>query len=283
MKVGLVLEGGGMRGLYTCGVLDVFMQRKLEFDAIMGVSAGALFGANYKSRQMGRTYEYNLEFLNDKRYMGIYSLITTGNVMNKEFCFDELINKLYPFDYKTFRETREDFYVVVTNIRTGKPEYLKLDNLDSPENIEKLRASASLPFMSHPVEVGSKLYLDGGVGNSLPVDKMLNMGYDKVVVVLTRPLDYRKQPGNEKLAQLYYHKYPRFVVALNRRYRLYNSQVDRIIELEKQNKVFVIRPSAHIDIKRLEKDINVIKRMYNLGTKDTYKCIKDLENYMSSI
>lgn len=161
MKIGLLLEGGAMRGLYTAGVLDVFMKNNIKIDGIVGVSAGALFGMNYKSKQIGRVLRYNKKYAGNRNYMGFYSFLTTGNIMNEDFCFKRIVNELDPIDYETFKKTNVEFYAVVTNIETGKAEYIKLDDLKDRNNLEILRASGSMPFVSKPVIVNNKKYLDG--------------------------------------------------------------------------------------------------------------------------
>ena len=193
MKVGLLLEGGAMRGLYTAGVLDIFMENNVKIDGIIGVSAGALFGMNYKSKQIGRVLRYNKKYAKDKNYMGFYSLLTTGNIMNEDFCFNKIVNELDPVDFETFKNSEVEFYVVVTNIETGKPEYIKINDLKNKTEVEYLRASGSMPFVSKPVVINNKKYLDGGISDSIPIDKMMSMDFDKVIVVLTRPIDYRKK------------------------------------------------------------------------------------------
>ena len=232
MKVGLLLEGGAMRGMYTCGVLDVLLDEKIKVDCIMGVSAGALFGVNFKSRQRGRGIRFNLKYIKDKRYMGLYPLITTGNIVNQEFCFNDIPNILDDFNYASFKRTKEDFYAVVTNMYTGKAEYKKIDELKG-ENVEYLRASGSMPFVSKPVEVNGQKYLDGGIADSIPIDKMVKMGYDKIIVVLTRPVGYRKRRANTSLAKVVYKDYPKLIDAMAKRYRVYNKSVDEVELLSK--------------------------------------------------
>ena len=163
MKIGLLLEGGGMRGLYTAGVLDIFMEKQIRIDGIIGVSAGALFGINYKSNQMGRILRYNKKYAKNKNYMGIYSLLTTGNIMNEEFCFDKIVNELDPIDYEAFKKSKVEFYAVVTNLETGKAEYIKIDDLKDKHNLEYLRASGSMPFVSKPVNKKEKRNKIGGI------------------------------------------------------------------------------------------------------------------------
>lgn len=280
MKVGLLLEGGAMRGLYSAGVLDIFLDNDIKVDTIIGVSAGALFGVNYKSKQRGRALRYNLKYANDKRYMGMVPLITTGNIMNKEFCFDVVPYKLDVFDFETYEKTPEEFYAVVTNVETGKAEYIKIDDLD--KKMEYLRASGSMPFVSKFVEIDGVKYLDGGTADSIPIEKMLEMDVDKIIVILTRPIDYRKKKSNEFIPKFFYNKYPNFVNTINNRYKRYNEQVEKILELEKENKIFVIRPSRTVQIKRVEKDTKKLQEMYDLGIEDANNIINDLKEYLNN-
>ena len=279
MNVGLILEGGAMRGLYTAGVLDVFLENEdIKIDTIIGVSAGALFGVNYKSRQKGRTLRYNLKYANDERYMGFKSLVKTGDIVNKEFCYDELPNKLDIFDNETYKKSPEEFYAVVTNLDTGKPEYIKIE--DAQKDIEYLRASGSMPYVSKIVQIDGKKYLDGGTSDSIPVDEMMKMGVDKVIVVLTRPIEYRKKKSSKKISKWYYKRYPNYIDTLNNRYKMYNSEVEKVISLGKDKKIFVIRPSRLVDIKRIERDTLKLKEMYDLGVEDAKNSLKDLKNYL---
>ena len=280
MKVGLLLEGGAMRGLYTAGVLDILMQNNISIDGIMGVSAGALFGMNYKSKQIGRILRYNKKYCNNKNYMGMYSWLTTGNIMNEEFCFDKLVNELDPVDFDTFKNSNEEFYAVVTNIESGETEYKKIKDFDTKSNIEYLRASGSMPYVSKPVIIENKKYLDGGIADSIPIEKMMSMGYDKIIVVLTRTNGYRKKKGNSVIPKIVYRKYPKFVDAINNRYKRYNEQVEKIIELENNKKIFVFRPSKLVNIKRIEKDENKIQQMYDLGMNDCKESLEELIDYL---
>ena len=282
MKVGLLLEGGAMRGLYTVGALDVLMKNNINFDGIVGVSAGALFGINYKSKQPGRALRYNLKYAKEKNYMGWYSFLKTGDIMNKEFCFNKLVNELDPIDYETFKNSSEEFWAVVTNIETGKPEYIKVDDLKKNEQIEALRASGSMPFVSNPVEIDGKKYLDGGIADSIPIEKIMDMGFDKVVVILTRTMGYRKEKGNQLLAKLKYRKYPNFIKTIENRYLMYNEELDKIESLENDNKIFVIRPSRKVNIKRIEKDNSRIQEMYDLGYEDMSEKLKELNRYLNN-
>lgn len=282
MTTGLLLEGGAMRGLYTAGVLDVFMQNHISIDTIIGVSAGALFGMNYKSKQMGRVLRYNKRFASCKNYMGFHSLITTGNIMNKDFCFNKIVNDLDPVDFETYKNGKEDFYAVVTNMTTGKAEYIKIDDLKKEDQMEYLRASGSMPFLSNPVIVHGKSYLDGGISDGIPIEKLMDMGCDKNIVVLTRPEDYRKKKSNTLLPKIYYRKYPYLTEAINNRYRIYNQQLDMVKDLEAAGKIFVLRPSRFVDIKRIERDLEKIQEMYDLGQEDALKKMDALDVYLSN-
>ena len=278
MSIGLVLEGGGMRGIYTAGVLDVFLDENIKVDGIIGVSAGVLFGVNYLSKQRGRAIRYNKKYLNDKRYMGLYSLLTTGNVINNEFSFYEVPFKLDIFDDEEFKKSDTEFYATVTNVDTGKAEYLKLNSVF--EQMEVLRATSALPFVSKIVQLKNGKYLDGGISDSIPIDKCIEMGYEKIIVVLTRPINYRKKKPKEIIARLKYSKYPNLVHTINNRYINYNNEVEKIIDLENKKEIFVIRPSRTIEIKRIEKDVNKIQEMYDLGVSDCKEKIEKLKEYI---
>lgn len=282
MKTALLLEGGGMRGLYTSGVLDTLMDTGLTFDALVGVSAGALFGVNYKSRQKGRGLRYNLKYARDPRYMSVWSLLTSGNILNRKFAFDRLVNELDPFDFDAFRSSPEEFYAVVTRLSDGKAEYIKLDDLRVSDQMEYLRASGSLPFVSRPVKIGGELYLDGGIADSIPYEWVRSQGYDRIVAVLTRPADYRKPSCGERAAKLYYRKYPEFAKAAISRPERYNAEVELIRSAEGRDGLFVLRPTRHIDIGRLEKDPAVMQRMYDLGVSDCQGAMDSLMKFMQT-
>lgn len=279
-KVGLVLEGGAMRGLYTAGILDSLLDTKIKIDGIIGVSAGALFGVNYCSKQKGRALRYNIKYANDPRYMGFKSLITTGNLVNTEFAYKELPLKLDIFDEETYSKSKTDFYAVITNIKTGKPEYKKIINCSI--QIDELRASGSMPFVSKPVKIDKDYYLDGALGDSIPVLKMKEMGYEKIIVVLTRPHDYRKKKSNQLLPKLMYKKYPNLINAINTRYIKYNETLALIIDMENKKEIFVLRPSKDLKIKRVEKNPEKLKAIYELGIKDFQDNLKELNKYLKN-
>lgn len=278
MKTLLILEGGGLRGIYTAGVLDAFMKNKIKVDAVIGVSAGALFGINYLSNQQGRVLRYNLDNLKNKNYMGISSLIRTGNIMNKDFCFDKLIYETDPFDFDTFNKSKTDFYCVVTNVVTGKAEYIKIDDIEN--QLEYLRASGSMPVVSRIVHIRGKEYLDGGISDSVPIRWGLKNGYKKIIVIETRPRDYRKKKHSNFFFKRFYKNYPKFVETYSNRYKVYNKTKDYIESLEKENRVFVIRPSELVKISRIEKNKDKIQEMYRLGMRDANNKLKDLKKYL---
>ncbi|HJF74310.1 MAG TPA: patatin-like phospholipase family protein [Gallibacterium anatis] len=279
MKVGLVLEGGAMRGLYTAGILDVFLEQDIHVDGIVGVSAGVLFGVNYPSKQKGRALRYNLKYLNDKRYMGLHSLITTGNIVNKDFAFYDLPINIDRFDEQAFIDSGIDFYATLTNVDTGQAEYVKLSHIF--EQMEVLRATSAMPFVSRMVEIDGKRYLDGGIADSIPLEKCRQLGYDKIIVILTRPLEYRKKAVNPLLFKLFYAKYPNLVASLTQRYLNYNQRVEQVIEADKKGEIFVFRPSKTLPIKRIEKDPVKIQAMYDLGVADAHQALADLKHYLS--
>ncbi|HDR1022866.1 TPA: patatin family protein [Pasteurella multocida] len=280
MKVGLVLEGGAMRAMFTAGVLDVFLDENIPIDGIVAVSAGVLFGVNLPSKQRGRAIRYNKKYLNDKRYMGLHSLLTTGNIVNKDFAFYEVPFTLDPFDIDTFMASNIDFYATLTNVRTGEAEYFKLGN--AFEEMEVLRATSAMPFVSKMVGINGQSYLDGGIADSIPLKKCQELGYDKIIVVLTRPLDYRKKPAPNWIINAFYRKYPKLVEKLAQRYKNYNDTVEEIIRLNNNKEIFVIRPSQTLPIKRIEKDVEKVQAMYDLGVEDAKKEMVALKAFLKS-
>ena len=278
MRVGLVLEGGAMRGMFTAGVLDVFMENNIKVTDIVGVSAGTLFGINYVSKQPKRSLRYNLRYINDNRYMSIKSLMRTGNLINKDFTYYKLPFPLDVFDNKTFKQSDVNFFATVTNIETGEAEFIKIE--DAFKQMETLRATSALPFISEIIEINGKKYLDGGIANSIPVDFFENQNFDKIIVILTRPIDYRKKKSTGVQFKVAYSKYPKLIEKLENRYKDYNDTVERILELEKQGKVLVIRPDEEITIKRLEKDTDKLQHVYDLGIRNGKESIERVKKYL---
>lgn len=276
---GLVLEGGGFRGMYTCGVIDVFMENGICFDEVVGVSAGAAFGCNIKSKQIGRALRYNKRFCRDSRYSGLKSFIKTGDLYNKEFAYGIVPTILDPFDTKTFRENPLKFTVVCTDIHTGNPVYHEIQNGDATD-IEWIRASASIPIVSKPVKLDGYELLDGGVSDSIPVNWMLERS-DKTVIVLTRDKSYHKEPMKYiHLLKKAFKEYPNLQKALENRYIVYNKTLDKIEQLEREGKVFVIRPSKPIACAMIEKDPDHLQEIYDIGRRDALHYLEDLKKYL---
>ena len=280
MKVGLVLEGGGMRALFTAGVLDALLDiKELDIDGIVGVSAGALFGVNYVSGQKERAIRYNKKYARDKRYMGFYSWITTGNAVNEEFAFYEIPFKLDVFDQEKFKQSKIDFYVVMTNVESGKPEYVLIK--DVFKQMEYLRATSALPFASKIIEINGKKYLDGGISDSIPIDYCEGLGYDKIILVLTRPKNTHKEDKLNFLYKLVYRKYPNLLERLINMGKDYEVVLKKIEDLENKKKIFVIRPPKVLKIGRLEKNEDKIQNVYDIGLNTGIKEIDNLLNYLN--
>lgn len=280
MKIGLVLEGGGMRGLFSAGVLDALLELKeLTVNGIVGVSSGALFGVNYVSGQKERAVRYNKKYADDKRYMGLYSWITTGNAVNKDFAYYELPFKLDVFDNEKFKEAETDFYVVMTNVESGKAEYVLIK--DAFAQMEYLRATSALPFASKIIEINGKKYLDGGISDSIPIDFCESLGYDKIIAVLTRPEGTYKEDKLGFLYKLVYRKYPNLVNSLLNMATDYEKVLAKIKDLENRGKIFVVRPPEVLKIGRLEKDRNKIQKVYDTGLNTGLKELEDILKYLN--
>lgn len=267
MKRGLVLEGGAMKGIYTAGVLDVFMEEGIEFDGCVGVSAGALFGVNFLSKQKGRVVRYNKKYNQDKNYIGLRPLLKTGNIIDTEYAYERVPRVLEPFDDEAFIGSQTPFYAVITNMETGQPEYPRLESVFG--QMDTLRASGAMPFLSQPVEIGGRPYLDGAITDSIPYDFMFQKGYDHLVVILTKEAGYIKKPMPQRLAGLVYgKKYPLFAEKIRQRHNMYNRQMKRLGDLEREGRVQVIRPSQKPNVGRVEKDPGKIEALYQMGIKD---------------
>lgn len=282
MKKGLILEGGAMRGMFTAGVTDVLMENGIEFDGTVGVSAGAAFGCNYKSKQIGRAIRYNVNYCGDKRYCSFHSLITTGNLFGADFCYRELPEKLDIFDEKTFFENPMEFYVVCTDVETGEPIYHRLS--EKEENyFEWFRASASLPLVSKIVEFNGKKMLDGGISDSIPLKFFEDAGYGKNVVILTQPKGYRKEKNKlMPLMKIVFKKYPRLVERMENRYKEYNEISEYIEKKEETGEIFVLRPAGKLPIERMEKNPEVLKAVYQIGRNTAEKNIEKLKEYLKA-
>lgn len=279
MKTGLVLEGGAMRGMYTAGVLDTFLEGGIRVDAVVGVSAGALFGVNYLSGQKGRVIRYNKRFNRDKNYMGLRPLLREGNLISTHYAYHRVPRELDPFDDEAFQASGIPFYAVVTNTATGEPEYIRIRSAFA--QMDALRASGSMPFVSKPVKIDAREYLDGGIGDSIPFQWMHSQGYDKLVVVLTQDKTYRKSPMPRLPLKLLQRRYPQIAQKLLHRHETYNNALDLLTQWEKEGKAFVLRPSEPIHIHRTERDPKELQRVYDLGVKDCRKALSQLREYLN--
>ncbi len=267
MKYGLVMEGGAMRGMFTAGVTDVLMENDIVFDGAAGVSAGACFGCNYKSRQKGRAIRYNLRFCRDKRYCSLYSLITTGDMFGAKFCYHTMPDELDIFDYDEFNRNPMVFYVVCTDVETGKPVYKKLNKADY-EGLEWIRASASMPLASRIVEIDGRKFLDGGISDSIPLSFMERHGFERNIVILTQPRDYKKKPSKSiKLVKSVYKKYPKLVKTYSERAKMYNDQLEYIRQSESEGRAFVIAPPKKLEVGHVEHNPDKLLEVYRAGRK----------------
>ena len=272
MKTGLVLEGGGMRGLFTAGVLDVMMERDIKVDGIVGVSAGACFGCNYISKQPGRILRYNINMKNEPRYMGMRNLLRTGNLMDGEFAYHTLPDVLDPFDKETFNKSNVEYHVVCTDVLTGDPVYKHLTAPVNYEFMEWLRASSSLPLVSKPVKVGGRLMLDGGMADSIPLKYFQKQGFEQNIVILTQPLGFTKKRTNlMPLFRTFMRKYPAIIEVMNRRHIMYNSQLEYLAQEEKAGRITIIAPNDTLPIGRTEQNVEKMKIVYQMGREAAMK------------
>ena len=279
-KSGLILEGGAMRGMFTAGVLDVFIEKDITFDGTVGVSAGATFGCNIKSGQAGRTLRYNMRFAKDTRYGSLRSLITTGDYYNEDFCYRRVPDELDPFDQKAFEENPMAFYVVATRVDTGRPAYRRLTDCGR-RDLQWIQASASMPVFANPVEIDGHAYLDGGISDSIPLRFMEHLGYNKNVVVLTRPDGYRKSTSRlQPLMDRLLDDYPAISKAMRRRPAVYNRTLDYIREKEAAGEIFVIRQPMALPVGRLEHDPKKMKAAWEIGVNTARDCLPELQNFL---
>lgn len=280
MKTGLILEGGAMRGLFTAGVMDVMMENGLIYDGIIGVSAGAAFGCNYKSGQIGRVLRYNTRFCADRRYGGLHALLHTGNIYSTDFCYGEVPLKLDVFDFAAYESNPAAFFVVCTDIETGLPVYHRYDGW-ADHGFDWIRASASMPLVSQIVTIDGQKLLDGGIADSIPVRYFESMGYHRNVVVLTQPLGYRKQPNRAlPLIACKYRKYPQLVKAMSQRHIAYNAALDDIAQKEADGQLFVIRPPVSLPVRKIEKDPERLRQAYAIGRAAAQSALPALREYL---
>lgn len=279
IHAGLVLEGGGMKGIYTAGVLEYFMEKDLYFANCYGVSAGACHLCSYISKQPKRAYRVALDYLKDKNYCTMRSLLMTGDLFNEKLCYDDIPNKLDPYDYKMAAKYEGNAYAVVTNIRTGEPEYMPLRELH--KDIVAVRASASLPLVSRNVKIGDEYYLDGGISDAVPIRRAIADGNQKNVVILTKEEGYvRKPASNLGILKLRYKKYPKVYELMENRHITYNDMLSFLAKEEEEGRAFVIRPKVAGDVGRIEKDRTKLEVLYQEGYEDAKKSYESLMAFL---
>ena len=278
-EAGLVLEGGGMKGAYTSGVLDFFLEKDLEFSHCYGVSAGACNLCSFLSKQKRRGFRSLTEYVDNEGYCGIYSLLTDGNIFNTKFAYDLVPNYLLPFDYETYSQYQGKAYAVATNIVEGKAEYLPMKDIEHA--MRAVQASASLPLVSQNVEYEGKLYLDGGIADSIPIQRSILDGNRKNVVVLTKEVGYRRKPsGHLGLVRIKYRKYPKVYELMRDRHLAYNETMDYLMRQVENGQAFVIQPKEKNLIGRIEKDPEKLKALYDSGYQDARDCYEELLAYL---
>ena len=281
-NVGLVLEGGGMRGLYTAGVLEYFLEHYKMFPYVIGVSAGACMAASYLSRQAGRNREVNIDYVKHPNYLSFRNFVRHRQIFGMDFLFDEIPNNLVPFDYETFFKGTEQLVVGTTDCETGNPVYFKKEQYGE-DLLTIIRASSSLPFIAPIVKYKDKKLLDGGMSDSIPIKKSELDGNEKNVVILTRNRGYVKKPSNSNwLIKRIYPNYPNLARILNERHRKYNETMDYLYDQEEKGNVFVISPSTPLNVKRIEKNTEKLTQLYQQGYQDAKTQFKSLENRLTS-
>lgn len=280
MQAGLILEGGGMRGVYTAGVLDFFLDKGLTFESVYGVSAGACHACSFLSGQRRRAFDVTVDYLDDRHYAGLWSFLTTGSWFGRKMIIDTIPNRLNPYDYDAQANNPANFYAVVTSCETGKPEYMPITDLR--RDLPVIWASSSLPFLAPPVILGGKPYLDGGVSDAIPFEKSVADGHTKNIVVLTRDKSYRKKPSAiARAAKIKYRKYPLLTECLENRHIMYNRSLDAVCEAENAGTAIVIRPKSPVTLGRLEKDKEKLRALYNDGYADAAELYPKISEFLS--
>lgn len=280
-QAGLVLEGGGMKGIYTAGVLDFFLEKGIEFSGVYGVSAGSCHMCSFLSKQKGRALDISIDYLESKKYCSVESLLTTGDLFNATTCYKLIPDYLYPYDHDTFEQYKGKAYSVVTNIVTGRAEYLRLR--DMRKDIIKVQASASLPLVSRNVKIDGKLYLDGGISDAIPLQKSIVDGHRKNVVIMTKEAGYVRKatsPVQVALLRARYLKYPKIAELMEQRHQNYNECLAYIERQQENGQAFVIRPKKKSDVGRIEKDRAKLIALYEEGYRDAADCYEELLAYL---
>lgn len=280
MKTGIVLEGGGMRGLFTVGFLDVLIENNIFVDCLVGVSAGVLFGCNYKSHQAGRGLRYNLKYKDDPRYMGWKSWLKTGNFLSVDFAYDEMPMKLDVFDIDAFNAEPMEFHIVCTDIVTGETVYKEMNKF-TEDTLTWMRASGSMPLMATPVELDGHTMLDGGITDSIPLKHSQDLGVEKNIVLLTQPKGYKKKPfALPSIFKLFMRKYPKVYELMRDRYIMYNNEIDYVYSHENDENTMIIYPDEPLNIGRVENDGEKMKHCYALGRKKAEQMLEEIKKFV---
>ena len=284
MKTGLVLEGGALRGLYTMGIVDVLIEEHIFFDGMIGVSAGAAFGCNYKSQQSGRVLRYNQRFAHDWRFCSVRSWLCTGDLFGADFGYHQVPEELDPFDFKAFNAHPTAFWLVATDVETGKAVYKQITKrMHMDEVCEWIRASSSMPLVAQYVEINGQKLLDGGLADSIPLKFFNEQGYERNIVILTQPRSYTKQPNRlMPLMRMVYHRQPRFVETIARRHDMYNEQLRYVAEQEKMGKAFVIAPEAKLPIQHITHDPKRMQRTYDMGRQQALALLPQIKAFLGN-
>lgn len=277
----LVLEGGSLRGVFTAGVLDVFLEEGIELSYVNGVSAGAMCGMSYVSKQVGRTIRVDLDYVNDKRFLSFRNMVKNRSIFNFDFLFGELSETLVPFDFEAFEASEQRFEVVATRCKTGKPEYFGKG--ECGDFIAAVKASSSLPILSRMIDVEGKKYLDGGCSMPIAYQRAIDEGYEKVIVVLTRNHGFRKKPVDKWTKKGYEHYFkplPRLLKVLDEAPERYNRMQEEIDELEKAGRIYVIRPDKPVTVSRTEQDRKKLEALYEDGRRLATEQLADIKRYL---
>lgn len=278
-QAGLVLEGGALKGVYTAGVIDFFLDKGIEFSSVYGVSAGACTMCSYLSKQRGRALDVSIDYLDSKSYCSAESLLFTGDLFNVDMCYHLIPDYLHPYDYETFNKYEGKAFSVATDIRTGRPEYFRIRDMKA--DIDKIRASASMPLVSRNVKIGDGLYLDGGISDSIPVQKSIIDGNRKNVVVMTKEVGFVRRPASQlALIKARYYRYPKVAERMAQRHIDYNEQVAYIERLQKNGQAFVLRPKTASGVGRLEKDRNKLLALYRQGYDEAEERYEELLGFL---
>jgi len=278
-KAGLILEGGGMKGIYTAGVLDYFLEKEVEFESIYGVSMGSCVMCSFVSKQHGRGFRTVADNLGDKNYCGFYSLLTTGDIFNADMCYNRIPNELDPYDYDTAHAYKGNAYAVITDVETGQPVYYEMK--DYRKDIAAIQASSSMPLVSRMVEIDGRKYLDGGISDCIPIMKSLKDGNRKNIVIMTKEEGYRREPFSMLgLSKVRYHKFPHLIHDLAIRHTRYNRTLDFLEKEQARGNVFVIRPKTPSKVGRLEKSRERLEELYQQGYEDAKACFDEMIAYL---